>query len=692
MEKFNFMKTALALYLITLSFIAQAQSNRYQLDTIEVTDVKGNKDEKSFLESNESISVLKTKSLNRGDLNNSVQMLNGLANVQTQTDKNGETFSIRGISDMGVTGYQKDNLASILVDDLFQTPLSLRAGSFENWDLETVEVYRGAQSTTQGVNSLAGNILLYHTKPSEQDEGAAKLALGNFGRKELGLLQNKKISEKLSVRLSYNKELTDGYIKNVTTDNDKWGARNKDHAMVDFLYRLSAQDEIRLFLKVLRQSKGGSYIQEEKSYKVFEDQDYKQTTNNQQIGLTYTKKLSDSFSNKLILGATRADASTKSDEDGQSTSIAGTRFANDKDQFFSIENQLRYKSERIKNVLGVHLHRYHVTNHYAMNLMVGTVASPMPRPSTQEDEKTRETYAIFDSLTYDLSPKHSITLGARLEVVKNQFDVDVRSTAPVPNQGNKGDISTNTVVLPKIGHNFHEGNYSIGATYSQGYRTGGLSVNRLQGTVNTYDTEKTHNYELSYKWMKEKFLLTANAFYTKWKDQQVEVVFSNSLDTEVQNAAESELYGAEAEISYELENADSMRFNAGYVQTQFLSFKNKNATYTGNFFPDAATVTAQASYWKVINENWKGILTTRYVGESYTDPDNSRLAPEQFYTDFNTQYNFESYMLELYVRNIFDQQYRLFNGDPRSATTPYQASYHRMSSPREFGARLNYYW
>src|SRR5690606_30926068 len=127
------------------------------LGTINVTEVRGNKDDKSFAKSNDSISILKPKNLNRGDLQNSIQLLNGFANVQTQSDRGGETFSIRGISDMGVTGVQKDNLASILVDDVFQSTLAVRAGAFENWDLESVEIHRGSQSTTQGVNSLAGN-------------------------------------------------------------------------------------------------------------------------------------------------------------------------------------------------------------------------------------------------------------------------------------------------------------------------------------------------------------------------------------------------------------------------------------------------------------------------------------------------------------------------------------------------------
>ncbi len=663
------------------------------LEVIEVSEVRGNKDNKTFLESNESISVLKTKNLNRGDLQNSVQMLNGFANVQTQSDRAGDTFSIRGISDMGVTGFQKDNLASILVDDIFQTPLSVRAGSFENWDLESVEIHRGAQSTTQGVNSLAGNILLYHTRPSFENSGSAKLTLGNFGRKEGAVVQDVKVTEKLGVRLSYNKETSDGFIKNTGTGNDKWGDRNKDHFVTDFLYKLNGNQDLRLNLKLLRMHKGGSYVQN-RDYEVDENNDYNEITNNQQIGLTHTKKFSDRLSNKIIIGATQATSTTTSDEDGSSgPRDAGVRNGNDKDSFLSFENQLKYQSDRIKNVAGFHVHKYRLNNHYDMNLMVSSV---LMIPTIQENNKDRETYAFFDSFSYDLTKHHTVTLGGRFEVVKNTFGADIQVPPGFPPYsnlvGNHEDTNTNTVVLPKIGYNYRNNDYSIGANYSQGFRTGGVSVNRFRATTNQYDPEKTHNYELSYKYQQKKILLAANAFYTKWKDQQVEVILSNNFDTQVENATGSELYGAEVESSYLFDNYDSIRLNAGYVHTQFLTFKNGTRDYTGNAFPDAAKWTGQLSYWKNLTSRWRIIFIERYVGSSFTDADNDREAPKQFYSDINAQYDFSQYMLELYVRNIFDQQYRLLDGSPRTATTPYQGTYNRMSAPQEFGARLNYYW
>lgn len=677
-----------ALILLSLSVLNISFAADHALDEIEVETIQGNKDERTFIETNESVSVLKPKSLNRSDLNNSVQMLNGLGNVQTTSDKNGDTFSIRGISDMGVTGFQKDNLASVLVDEVFQTGLALKAGSFENWDLQNVEVLRGAQSTSQGVNSLAGNILLFHARAHEENEGAAKLTLGNYSRKEGAFLVNRKINDKFALRLGYNKEYTDGYITNETNNNDKWGQRNKDHFSGDMLYKISANDELRFNFKVMRMHQGGSYVQgsDPWDYKVFEDQDFNSITNNFQTSLIYDKRLSGRLTNKTILAYSQATNTTKSDADGRATNLAGVRNDNENDSFMSFENQLRYNSENIKNVFGIHLHRYELHSDYDFGLVMG---APTVVPVIQENNRTRETYAIFDSITFDFDRHHSLNLGGRLETVTNDYGTQIASSIK---NVDEDDAVTNFVALPKIGYNYRNGNYSLGALYSQGYRTGGVTVNRWRGTVNNYDPEKTDNYELSYKYVKRNFLVMSNVFYTKWRDQQVDVKLSNTLDTQIQNAANAELYGAEVETSYEFENDDSFRFNLGYVKTQFLNLKNNNRNYTGNEFPDAANFTGQASYWKFFSEKWKGILVARYVGKSYSDAENLRKSPAQFYMDTNVQYTFSSYLLELYVRNIFNQEYRVYNGVALANVNDYPASYHRMSPPREFGARLNYYW
>lgn len=694
---------------LTFIMLTSTAFAQFELETIEVEELQGDKEDKTYLETNESVSVLKPKSLNRGDTQNSLQMLSGLSNIQ-QSSKDENSFSIRGISDMGVTGFQKDNLASIMVDGVFQTPLSLKAGSFDQWDLQTIEVHRGAQSTTQGVNSLAGNILLFHQGPDDRNGGAAKVALGNYGRKETGLVLNHKLADNIFFRTSYNKELYDGYIENKTTGNDKWGARNKDHLNTDLLLRMGGDETLRFNLKILRLHKGGEYVQGDyEKYEVTENNDFNSIANGQQASVTYDKKFSSSVTNKVTVAFTRADNNSFSDADGTPANTAGERYENSKDNFMSLENVLNFHGKNWKNALGLHMHRYSLDEFYDFNLLfpLGGGAST-PVAVTQTTDKEREVKSLFDSFIYDFNEHHSVDVGGRLEFVENDFGAGItgrrlQDLGPVANgqidtyiagiDGDYGDKNTNTMFLPRLSYTYKNKDYTLGALYTEGYRTGGLSINRRRATVTDYDPEKTKNYELSYKTKAQNVLFTANVFYTRWLDQQVETRLSNdTYDTQVRNASTSELYGAEVEGNYEIGNGDSVRMNVGTVKTQFLSFNNNGTSYTGNQFPDAAAYSGQLSYWKAFHDDLLGIVSTRFLSKSWSDPENTRRSPEQVYLDMNLQYFWKDFIVEGFVRNVLDKKYRIYDGRPRSTTTPYQAAYHRMSPPREFGARLNYFW
>jgi iron complex outermembrane receptor protein len=51
------------------------------------------------------------------------------------------------------------------------------------WDVDHVEVFRSPQTTTQGVNSIAGAIFIHTAEPTFRFEARARAIAGELGRR-----------------------------------------------------------------------------------------------------------------------------------------------------------------------------------------------------------------------------------------------------------------------------------------------------------------------------------------------------------------------------------------------------------------------------------------------------------------------------------------------------------------------------
>lgn len=675
------------------------------LDAIRIRALK---EEKSALEITDSVTVIKDEGLEGTGSEDSLQILSGLPNVQV--NKSGESFSIRGINSAGVTGYQKDNLASIVVDGIFQTDLALAAGGFDLWDMERIEILRGAQSTSQGVNSLAGTILLSHEPPRSETSGAARLGTGTFNQREGAFTTNHRLGENSSTRLSYEKETNDGFIRNIATGNGKWGSKNKDAANLGFLQRLSESQRLRLVTRYLRNDQGGSYVQSPNPFddEVKEDVDARTVTESRQVALQHEWTISDAFSNKTTIAFSGASQKARADADGTSAATAGARNESHADRYLSFENLLYYRSENTRNLLGLHAHDFTLKDRYDFNLLypvTPTVTTPVHVDQTVD--RARTVFSVFDAVQHRLNEGLWLQAGLRFEHALNKYgtDVDPRRTQNLgasnpavdaklaSYRGAYDDRKTNSILLPKLGfvQDLGDGHH-IGAAYTKGYRTGGLSINRTRAAAVPYDPEFTDNYELSYKFEREGLSLGANAFYIDWRDQQVQVRLSNDFyDTQVANAAKSQVYGAELQAQI-ADDVSNWSFGAGHVTTSFRDFVNGTVDYHGNRFPFAAPWTARISHWRRLTERLSVTAVARYLARSYANTENTRTSAEQYYADLSGQYQWDAVMIEAYARNVFDNRFLVYDGRPQNMTADYQSVYSQVNTPRELGARVTYFW
>lgn len=690
-------------YLIPLiAFIISgvAQAADYSIETIEI---KANKEKKSYKQSTESIAVIKKEEIASPLQDNSLDSINALANVTVNKEE--ETFTIRGVKNVGVTGYQKDNLASIIIDNIFQTDLAIKAGSFNLWDLSSLEIYRGAQSTTQGINSLAGSFNIFHNSPKNIQENALRAEYGNHGRMGINAMTNfSLIDDKMFVRLTGSALSSDGYIANKTTNNNDWAKKEQYNVNLDISYKINNQEEIRFVNKYFKSLSGGSYVHGPNpfKYEVFEDLNSSIKTTNAQSGLEYNKILNENFSNHSLFSYSNSKQSTSTDSDLTSLNRTGVRKDYHRDNFLSFENLLKYKSESLKNVFGIHYHQFSLVDNYDFNVLPIS-NNPVNLNIKQYVDRKRKTYSLFDSLFYEFNEQHAINVGARYEFVKNNYLTNV-SGARI---GSSGNAATNTYldnyvrdrsgayggskgsgkILPKAGYLYSLGDHTFGVSFVEGYRTGGVSINRYRTTAVNYDPESTYTYELSYKSNLQNMNISSNAFYTNWRRQQVQIsLSSDTYDTQVTNASRSEYFGGELQLNYKLSALQDFKFSTGFVQSRFVNFISGNKNYTGKEFPNSPNWTVMMNHGINVFNDWQLKTTLRYLGTSFADAENTKAISEQFYTDIGLQFFYKSLVPEITIRNIFNNKYIT-----NTFTNSY-GTYHQMSTPREIVGSLSFLW
>ena len=88
-------------------------------------------------------------------------------------------------------------------------------------DLERIEVLRGPQGTLFGQNSTGGAINVITRAPTtDETYGSADLTMGNYGLLKTRAVINKPISENLAMRASFTSNSRDGFTENLTNGQD----------------------------------------------------------------------------------------------------------------------------------------------------------------------------------------------------------------------------------------------------------------------------------------------------------------------------------------------------------------------------------------------------------------------------------------------------------------------------------------
>ena len=190
-----------------------ASAQETQPDDIIVTGEKSNR---TLQDTTTSVAVTTPERIRQETILTIQDVYNRTANVSETYGSAG--FTIRGINNKGVGAGGDADTATVYVDGAPIPRQALFGGPTDLWDIDQVEILRGPQSTIQGLNALAGAIVLTTRDASVTDYSADGRILwtGRNDRTFSTAAGGPLIRDELGIRLSAERRADRGIIRNVT--------------------------------------------------------------------------------------------------------------------------------------------------------------------------------------------------------------------------------------------------------------------------------------------------------------------------------------------------------------------------------------------------------------------------------------------------------------------------------------------
>ncbi|MCW1885562.1 TonB-dependent receptor [Luteolibacter flavescens] len=636
--------------------------------------VESSKLDETFAETQTSIGRVNAERIDNSQIRDVNSAYRLLGNVRAPQFVDGG-FVIRGMNSEApdaenISGDQAA-LSTIYVDGVALTQQSARRGPTRAWDVATIDVLRGPQSTLRGKNSLAGAVIIETKDPEPGYGGAYRATYGSHGLREHAAMLNLAVTDEFALRFTFEDSERESFVTYPLLVSQP---RYEDFRTSDFLqFRAKAlyQPTASPFSSKL------TYAYSESSPALsdvfgpnadprvpsFFDRLWLTGSGTQQIRDTTGHLLS--WENRLELtDQLRLTAlTTWVDTDLEVGQVDGGKVRDDNELEFTQEIRANWDDTWGKAVLGAY---------YSEN--EGT--------STQSDiDRQRRHAAVFGEIDWLLGERWHLIGGGRL------FHEDYRFSS------NSGTTkSSETDFLPKLGvrYDFNP-EHTLGFTFQRGYQSGGSGID-LQSPYQ-FDPSSTNHYEIAYRraLFGGRASLSANAFYSDWKDQQVVI---RTLDPatfqgseRVINAANSTLYGAEIELRAQATESVELFGSLGLLDSQYDDFVYRvdpaltasgipaTMNFAGYEFPEAAPVTASLGFtWKP----WKGMYLSGDVSYSaayYSPvlfaplggstgflpiqvPQDDTVEIDSFITvNLQAGYRSEHWEVSLFVENLFDENH-----------------------------------
>lgn len=644
-----------------------AQQQPQAETTLPAVTVTGEKTARSLDRTAPSVKVFGARELdaNPGLLSNR-SLLENTVNITSSGTQN-LAPAVRGIDGTGPSQGGDAFLAgtrsrlNIQVDGRAASFNEITFGDLGLWDVQQVEIFRGAQSTLQGRNAIAGTVIYKTNDPTFTPEYGVRVMAGNLKRREVAaVVSGPLIDSELAYRIALDRRTFQSDVKGFVgyPGVDDPGVYESSSARAKLLIKPKALPGFSTLVTLAHTEYKAP--QAEGVARPFEARTVSASASYAQMPqfaprvtggvVDTTWALSDrlTLENRFVAGdfAIRRNA------------VAGDGIARIDGNDYTLEPRLRYNAPDKSWSGFVGLYGFRANQHDTLDLFGGGAW----------DDRTR-TGAVYGEATVALSPELDLSAGARYErehrfrqgtlaFFTTDFDESYKTFLPKLDLAWKIDPAT-----------------TIGTALSRGYNGGNAGFTYDEPYVNyTYKPEYVWNLEgyARSRLLDGRLRLTGNVFYSRYKDMQLP--FDLNPDPAVwayvvRNAPRAETYGTELGATWLAARGLELSGELGLLRARVTRYPDSGVE--GHELPRAPKLTA------VFGVNWRaeqGLqagASARYSSGYYSDITNvarGRVEPGWIF-NARASYPVGKARVFAYVNNLFDSRRPLLiSADPGAAS------------------------
>lgn len=638
--------------------------------TLEEVVVTSERRSRSIMDTATSVVVLDSTALEqRAGLDGANDLLSRIPNV-TSTGTSNFAPAVRGVDGTGPAQGADAFLAgtrprlNLQIDGRPASYNEVVFGDIGMWDVQQVEVLRGAQSALQGRNAIAGTLAIKTKDPTYQMHGQARVVGGNQQNREYAAAFSAPlVADQLAFRIAAQHKSSESFVAMEPYDRVQDPREFQSTTLRGkLLFEPAALKGFSTLLTLNHSEVRGP--QGEEVIAPYEHH----VASVSRVPVFEPRTTSVVLANSLDVSHALSFASTIAFTDFNVKRIAplGTGNADIDGTQWVFEPTLRFQglAGRLSGLGGVYY--FDASQQDYLDLITGG--------TFQDDTHTK---AAFGEITYALSDKFDVTLGARYEEEQRRregslfiFVIDLDETYQA--------------FLPKLVLSWHPTDtMTFGTVAGRGYNGGSAGFTYEEPFVAyTYEPEYVWNYEVFMRASLAggRVSLAANAFYSDYTDMQLPFNLS-PLSIVIRNADKVETHGLEMSVRVKAQAGLEVFGSIGLLDTKVKEYPGSGIE--GNELPRSPKMSGDFGFAYTHPRGFDATLDARYSSAYYSDVVANPLGRTDPYWIANAQlgYRISRGRLFGYVCNLFDsgKPLAVFPDDGPSAT---------LLRPRTYGVGL----